>query len=58
MTTSQTIAEPSLDLEEYSVEYLNEVFGPLNFEERIQRLYEFFDEKDVLVACLSIWRAK
>jgi len=49
MTTSQTIAGPTLDLEEYSVEYLNEVFAPLNFEERIQRLYEFFDEKDVLM---------
>ena len=49
MTTTQALPAPDLDVEEYSVDYLNEVFGPLNFEERIQRLYDFFEEKDVLM---------
>ena len=34
--------------QDLSVELLNDIFMPLNFEERIRLLYRYFDEKDVL----------
>lgn len=34
--------------QDLSVELLNDIFGPLTFEERIRSLYKYFDEKAVL----------
>jgi len=36
-------------LQEWSVEELNAIFKPLNFKERIEKLYEYFPEKEVLM---------
>ncbi len=36
-------------LQEWSVEELNTIFKPLNFKERIEKLYEYFPEKEVLM---------
>lgn len=36
-------------LQGWSVEELNHVFKPLNFKERIEKLYEYFSEKEVLM---------
>jgi len=36
-------------LQNWSVEELNTIFKPLNFKERIEKLYEFFPEKEVLM---------
>jgi len=36
-------------LQKWSVEELNTIFKPLNFKERIEKLYEYFPEKEVLM---------
>ncbi len=36
-------------LQEWSVEELNTIFKPLNFKKRIEKLYEYFPEKEVLM---------
>jgi phosphoadenosine phosphosulfate reductase len=39
---------PSINLKEADVDTLNELFTPLSFEERIELLYEYFDQEEVL----------
>ena len=41
--------ETEQHLQEWSVEELNHIFKPLNFKERIKKLYEYFPEKEVLM---------
>ncbi len=36
-------------LREWSVEELNDIFKPLNFKERIEKIYEYFPEKEILM---------
>jgi phosphoadenosine phosphosulfate reductase len=47
-TQTNSAAATPLEKEEFDLDYLNEVFKPLGFEERIQRLFDFFDEDEVL----------
>ena len=43
-----TILQKATAWQELSVELLNDIFTPLSFEERIQLLYKYFQEDDVL----------
>lgn len=35
--------------QQYDVEYLNAIFTPLSYEERLQKLYELFPQEEILV---------
>lgn len=44
-----TLSDASINWKTQSVDYLNKVFEPLHYKERIELLYEFFYMQDVLV---------
>ncbi len=44
-----TLTDASINWKAQSVDYLNKVFEPLHYKERIELLYEFFYMQDVLV---------
>lgn len=49
MTTYHNANQPSQLLPALSIDELNEIFTPLTFQERIEKLYECFAEEDVLM---------
>jgi len=44
-----TMKQQMVQWQDLSIELLNDVFTPLSFEERLQLLYKYFPEEDVLV---------
>ncbi len=44
-----TLQKPTIDWTTQTVDYLNNVFTPLNYKDRIELLYEFFDTDEVLI---------
>lgn len=46
MTTGR---KPNDCVQHWEVDYLNEVFTPMTFQERIQNLYQYFCEEDVMM---------
>jgi phosphoadenosine phosphosulfate reductase len=48
LSTTTAATGKVLEKEDFDLDYLNEVFTPLGFAERIVKLYEFFDEDEVL----------
>lgn len=44
-----TLRKPSRRVQHWEVAYLNEVFTPMTFEERIRHLYRYFPEHEVMM---------
>ena len=49
MTTYHNTSQQTRQLPALSINELNEIFTPLTFQERIEKLYEYFAEEDVLL---------